>query len=39
MNFRAMPELRWDFGYPFAIVLMLSMGVGLYAWFKYRGWL
>ncbi|MDT4917781.1 MAG: magnesium transporter [Pseudonocardiales bacterium] len=39
MNFQHMPELSWYLGYPFAIVLMVVIGVGLYAAFKRRGWL
>ncbi|MBX9717852.1 MAG: magnesium and cobalt transport protein CorA [Microbacteriaceae bacterium] len=39
MNFRYMPELEWGFGYPFAIALMLLLGVGLYVAFKRRDWL
>ena len=39
MNFRHMPELRWVFGYPFALALMLVVSVTLYAIFKRRGWL
>jgi len=39
MNFRFMPELDWPLGYPFAVTLMLGMGVGLYAAFKKRGWI
>jgi magnesium transporter len=39
MNFTHMPELKWELGYPYALVLMLVMGVGLYAVFKRRGWL
>ncbi len=39
MNFRDMPELRWMFGYPFALALMLAVTGGLYALFKRRGWL
>ena len=31
MNFDHMPELHWAFGYPFAIGLMLLLGLGLYA--------
>jgi magnesium transporter len=34
-----MPELSWYFGYPFAIGLMIVIGVGLYLAFKRRGWL
>jgi len=39
MNFRIMPELRWAFGYPFAIGLMLVVGVGLYVIFRKLRWL
>ena len=39
MNFRHMPELGWYFGYPFAIGLMILVGVGLYWAFKRRDWL
>ena len=39
MNFPTMPELRWEFGYPFAIALIVGSTVALYALFKSRGWL
>lgn len=39
MNFTHMPELDWQFGYPFAIGLMVVMGIGLYTVFKRRNWL
>jgi magnesium transporter len=39
MNFTHIPELRWEFGYPFAITLMFAMGFGLWAVFKRKGWL
>jgi magnesium transporter len=39
MNFRNMPELHWYLGYPFAIGLMIVVGVVLYVAFKRRGWL
>jgi magnesium transporter len=39
MNFVYMPELRWRFGYPFALTLMAAVCVGLYLVFKRRGWL
>ncbi|MGH3587132.1 MAG: magnesium and cobalt transport protein CorA [Pseudonocardia sp.] len=39
MNFDDMPELHWSLGYPFAVVLMLLLGVVLYTVFKRRGWL
>ena len=39
MNFRLMPELRWLFGYPWAIALMVVSAVLPYLYFKRRGWL
>lgn len=39
MNFTHMPELKWEFGYPYALGLMLAMGFVLYAVFKRRNWL
>jgi magnesium transporter len=39
MNFTDMPELHWTLGYPFALVLMVLLGVVLYRMFKHRGWL
>jgi magnesium transporter len=39
MNFDYMPELHWAFGYPFALALMVSISVGLYALFRHIDWL
>lgn len=39
MNFEFMPELDWPLGYPFALALMLLMGVGLYLTFKHKKWM
>jgi magnesium transporter len=39
MNFEFMPELHWPYGYPFALGLMLLVGVGLVAFFRWRKWL
>ncbi|MDT0182970.1 magnesium/cobalt transporter CorA [Microbacterium sp. ARD31] len=39
MNFDYMPELSWDFGYPFALTLMLASSAILYVVFKRRNWL
>lgn len=39
MNFTNMPELHWEYGYPYAIGLMLILGFALYAVFKKRNWL
>ena len=39
MNFTHMPELDWQWGYPFAIFLMAVVCAGLYWSFKRRGWI
>lgn len=39
MNFKAMPELGWEGGYPLALLLMVVTGVGPYLWFRKKGWL
>ncbi|WP_055589023.1 magnesium and cobalt transport protein CorA [Peterkaempfera griseoplana] len=39
MNFHDMPELRWVFGYPFALGLMGLVCLVLYLVFKRRDWL
>lgn len=39
MNFDFMPELKWSFGYPAAIVLMILAGLAPYWYFKRRKWL
>ena len=39
MNFQHMPELRWLFGYPMAIVMMIVSALMPFLWFKRKGWL
>lgn len=39
MNFGAMPELAWQYGYPMAIVMMVASAAGTYFFFKQKGWL
>jgi magnesium transporter len=39
MNFRIMPELQWDLGYPFAILLMVAAAVLPYVIFRWKRWL
>ncbi len=39
MNFHNMPELKWYLGYPFALGMMVVLGVLLYTLFKRRNWL
>jgi len=38
MNFHAMPELSWAYGYPIALLVMLAISVGLLWFFQRRGW-
>ena len=38
MNFETMPELRWAWGYPTALGAMAVVGVGIYVYFKRKGW-
>ena len=40
MNFhKGMPELDWEYGYPFALGLMTLTGVGSFALFKWKRWI
>lgn len=39
MNFKQMPELGWEYGYPMAMMLMLVSGVLPYLYFRKKGWL
>ncbi len=39
MNFDHTPELHRVWGYPFAVALMLVLGIGLWGVFKYKHWL
>ncbi len=39
MNFAEMPELKWQFGYPAALLLMVAMDVVLGLKFRRAGWL
>ncbi len=39
MNFKHMPELEWEWGYPFALGLMALTGVGALALFRWKRWL
>jgi magnesium transporter len=39
MNFKILPELQWDFGYPLAIGLMVASALTPFWYFKRRGWL
>jgi magnesium transporter len=39
MNFKAMPELDWSWGYPFALALMLASVAAPFIFFRRKGWL
>ncbi|QNN65066.1 magnesium transporter CorA family protein [Sphingomonas rhizophila] len=39
MNFEHMPELKWIFGYPFALALMLASAIIPFMVARRRGWL
>jgi magnesium transporter len=39
MNFRAMPELDWPYGYPFALALMVASVAAPFIYFRRKGWL
>ena len=38
MNFEDMPELKWTYGYPASLVLMVVACAAVYLFFKKRGW-
>ena len=39
INFEFMPELKWSFGYPGAIIFMILAGLEPYLYFKRKNWL
>ena len=39
MNFEFMPELKWKYGYPTAIVVMVAVSFYMYRRFKKAGWI
>ncbi|MBO0752406.1 MAG: magnesium transporter, partial [Bradyrhizobiaceae bacterium] len=39
MNFKHMPELDFEFGYPVAILLMVVAAVLPYIFFRWKKWL
>jgi magnesium transporter len=39
MNFRHMPELGWEFGYPLAVGVMVAIDVFLFTRFRKAGWI
>jgi magnesium transporter len=39
MNFKNMPELDWQYGYPLALLLMAIAAIVPYYFFKWKKWL
>ncbi|MFI3265742.1 MAG: magnesium/cobalt transporter CorA [Rikenellaceae bacterium] len=39
MNFKYMPETNWEYGYPFAIGLMVLLSLITYLFFRWKKWL
>jgi len=39
MNFKAMPEIDWRYGYFFALGVMLVIGIGMFLFFKRKNWI
>ncbi|MEO7787489.1 MAG: magnesium transporter CorA family protein [Sphingomicrobium sp.] len=39
MNFEHMPELKWLYGYPMALIIMLISAVGPWYYMRRRGWI
>ena len=39
MNFKNMPELAWELGYPMAIVIMILAAILPYLFFRWKRWL
>lgn len=39
MNFSVMPELQWQFGYPWALAAMVISAVIPFFFFRWKGWL
>ncbi len=39
MNFKWLPELEWQAGYPFALLLMVTSAIAPFWYFRRRGWL
>jgi magnesium transporter len=39
MNFKNMPELNWEWGYPFALFLIVLTTLLPLIWFKWKDWI
>ena len=38
MNFERIPELKWNFGYAYALILMFGLGFAIALYFRSKGW-
>ena len=38
MNFQYMPELSWEYGYYFILILMFMVVIGMILFFKRKNW-
>ena len=38
MNFKFMPELEADWGYPIVLLVMVGIGIGMFIYFKLKKW-
>jgi len=38
MNFENMPELGWRYGYLYVMLLIVTLAISIYIWFKRKGW-
>jgi magnesium transporter len=39
MNFEFMPELAWKWSYPIYWVVILSIGISMFIYFRRKGWM
>jgi magnesium transporter len=39
MNFKHMPELEWQWGYPLLMIIMAAIGISMLVYFKIKNWL
>ena len=39
MNFKYMPELEWEYGYPVLLIIMLIILLGMIRFFRNKKWL
>jgi magnesium transporter len=39
MNFEHMPELKWEWGYPLVLGLMVAIVIAMLGFFKWKKWI